>query len=623
MNSPLTANDAWRKIMVELYHNGKIVSPRGIDTKEVLFLSQTFDMNYPICYHQDRKLNYAFSAAEAYFIAHGDNRVENLAQYNRNISQFSDDGLIFNGSYGPPFNNQLMFVVNTLVNDPNSRQAILTIWKQNPVHSADIRCLSGDTIIHSPEGDLTLETLTRKFSEGLETYPVYSFNPDTGSIELDDCIACWETGIKPIIEIKFENGASVKCTEDHIFYKKNRIHTPGSTSLKANSYIPLEIEARELKIGDRLYATRFLDTLYSGRKIIKNLIGENWNFQNQFLEHRLYAEYLFGDLTGKHVHHIDHNSHNNKSENLVVLDPDKHLAYHSTKRMQKPISNREQQLRNIRLLAKQNAIGFNVQPIEDGKNIQLSFQQRNNRHKNTRAFSLYEKYKSAKNLYEFLALGGYWAELAQDIVRGYCTIKCSDLNSALYTSILDQCFELKKSKIRKLKETLKKSFKVISIRKLKPERVYDFTTKTNHNAVINDGLIAHNCTIALQFIIRDNHIHTKVTMRSSDVWLGIPYDFFNFTIMTLRVLTLVNARLNQEYNPIQLGNMNWSTGSSHAYCHDLDKIRKVIDTYSDKVTEPVPEKCLTDWHYVVDSLIACRDKENDNIRIYNLWGIRP
>lgn len=130
----------WIDAMADLRLHGRLVGPRDLTTKELLFKGATFDMNEPVIYHQDRKLNYTFMAAEALFIANGDNRVENLVPYNKNMAQFSDDGLIFNGSYGPPFNNQLMYVVNTLARDINTRQAVMTIWKQNPVASADIRC---------------------------------------------------------------------------------------------------------------------------------------------------------------------------------------------------------------------------------------------------------------------------------------------------------------------------------------------------------------------------------------------------------------------------------------------------------------------------------------------------
>lgn len=265
-----SANNLWCNILDEILTDGRIIAPRNIKTRELLFVNHNFDMNSPICYHQHRKLNYAFSAAEAYFIAHGDNRTANLVKYNKNMAAFSDDGLIFNGAYGPPFNEQLMYVVNTLFNDLSSRQAVLTIWQINPVTSADVRC-----------------------------------------------------------------------------------------------------------------------------------------------------------------------------------------------------------------------------------------------------------------------------------------------------------------------------------------------------------------TIALQFLVRDGCIHTKVTMRSSDIWLGVPYDLFNFTIMTLRILTLLNAKINSSKGHIQLGTMNFSAGSSHMYMHNEIDAQQVLAYVSDKVPESVPDRCCIDWQYVVDSLIACRDKDEDKIKKEYLWRIRP
>ena len=37
------------------------------------------------------------------------------------------------------------------------------------------------------------------------------------------------------------------------------------------------------------------------------------------------------------------------------------------------------------------------------------------------------------------------------------------------------------------------------------------------------------CTIALQFMLRDNQLQLIVTMRSNDAILGMPYDIYNFT----------------------------------------------------------------------------------------------
>ena len=37
------------------------------------------------------------------------------------------------------------------------------------------------------------------------------------------------------------------------------------------------------------------------------------------------------------------------------------------------------------------------------------------------------------------------------------------------------------------------------------------------------------CTIALQFLVRDSKLNLIVTMRSNDMWTGLPYDVFCFT----------------------------------------------------------------------------------------------
>ena len=76
-------------------------------------------------------------AAEALWILSGDNKVETIAPYNKNIKQFSDDGIIFQGAYGPRIISQLDYVIESLRKDRESRQAVLTIWNPNPKPSIE------------------------------------------------------------------------------------------------------------------------------------------------------------------------------------------------------------------------------------------------------------------------------------------------------------------------------------------------------------------------------------------------------------------------------------------------------------------------------------------------------
>lgn len=140
-----SANNVWQKVIADILCNGDVVHPRqgGIgagETLELLGYSSKIDMRYPVITIPERKLSHAFMQAEAYWILSADNRVETIAAHAPSIAKFSDDGETFFGAYGPRIDEQIMYVINTLVRDPSSRQAVMTIWRQNPPKSKDIPC---------------------------------------------------------------------------------------------------------------------------------------------------------------------------------------------------------------------------------------------------------------------------------------------------------------------------------------------------------------------------------------------------------------------------------------------------------------------------------------------------
>lgn len=74
-----------------------------------------------------------------------------------------------------------------------------------------------------------------------------------------------------------------------------------------------------------------------------------------------------------------------------------------------------------------------------------------------------------------------------------------------------------------------------------------------------------NCTIALQFFIRDEKLHLTTYMRSNDIWLGFPYDVFNFTALQI----LMAMQLD-----IEIGTYTHIAGSLHLYKRDYEKLKK-------------------------------------------------
>jgi thymidylate synthase len=140
---PLTypsATHAWYHALQYIVEQGDPAKPRGLETKEILHNSVGFDMHYPIVNSPARLLNYKFMAAEAYWILSGDNSCAGIVPYCKNISKFSDNGHVFAGAYGPRYVSQLDYVVETLANDHDSRQAVIEIWRERPDPSKDIPC---------------------------------------------------------------------------------------------------------------------------------------------------------------------------------------------------------------------------------------------------------------------------------------------------------------------------------------------------------------------------------------------------------------------------------------------------------------------------------------------------
>lgn len=127
----------------------------------------------------------------------------------------------------------------------------------------------------------------------------------------------------------------------------------------------------------------------------------------------------------------------------------------------------------------------------------------------------------------------------------------------------------------------------------------------------------HKCTIAFIFFVRKRRLNVTVQMRSSDIWLGLPYDMFNFTIMTLKILTTINERI-LSVDKISLGEMTINAVSSHIYNKNVHDMGKLLANDNTNVPETIPSECYTEWKFVVKSLLACRSNVDTT-----LWTIRP
>lgn len=131
----------WFTLLDRIVKYGRPVSPRDQGTKELIGVRLCVeDMTQNVLVHPDRAPNYRFMVAEWLWIAAGRGDVATIARFNRNIAQFSDNGITFRGAYGPRLNLQYEYLFSCLREKQDTRQAVASIWSENPLPSRDIPC---------------------------------------------------------------------------------------------------------------------------------------------------------------------------------------------------------------------------------------------------------------------------------------------------------------------------------------------------------------------------------------------------------------------------------------------------------------------------------------------------
>lgn len=138
--TPTSANTTWGRALAAILADGAMVAPRGKPTRELLHRTDVIDLRRPVVLNPGRSLSYRFMAAEAYWIISGANQLDWLTPYNQRMADYSDDGVTLYGAYGPPIDQQMEHVVESLTSDAESRQAVLTIWRPNPAKTKDVPC---------------------------------------------------------------------------------------------------------------------------------------------------------------------------------------------------------------------------------------------------------------------------------------------------------------------------------------------------------------------------------------------------------------------------------------------------------------------------------------------------
>jgi thymidylate synthase len=117
------------------------------------------------------------------------------------------------------------------------------------------------------------------------------------------------------------------------------------------------------------------------------------------------------------------------------------------------------------------------------------------------------------------------------------------------------------------------------------------------------------CTISMFFSLRNWRLNNHVFMRSSDQWLGIPYDIFNFSCVGYMVCAYLNS-MNNEDTEIKPGALYITAASSHLYeqnwagAYDMFKAPEVDNDLT------VPRGWYTDRRILLKALAELREPGN-------------
>lgn len=136
-------DELYRQVVDTIDKNPQFISkPRGMEIKERI--GQVCVLTNPLkCLMTipQRKLSYQFAVIEKMEYLYGKHDAERIKAYNRNIGSYAGEYGYFDGNYAQRFNFWLDHVYGLLKNDPDSRQAVISIYDQTARHqSKDIPC---------------------------------------------------------------------------------------------------------------------------------------------------------------------------------------------------------------------------------------------------------------------------------------------------------------------------------------------------------------------------------------------------------------------------------------------------------------------------------------------------
>lgn len=560
--------------LVSLLKEGDGVSPRGKIVKEIRpAIFEFTDPTRKVTFLKGRTINPFFQVAEAMWIMKGRSDVEWLTQYNMNMASFSDDGINFNAPYGERLRHwnksnanefvlnpmdQLLDVLKKIEKDEFTRQAVAVIY--NPIfdhankETLDRPCLTGDTIISSPEGDIRMDALVELYQKG-NKYPVYSYNEDSEKVEIKQVTDAWLSKENAkVYRITLKDGTVLKATDNHKFYVRKYRMDPRTSENGHNFAVKMldgleQVEVKNLQIGDSLnklnkHTDKKGYTMVSTSSLTSKMDGV-------VPEHRMYMEWKSGKpLENEVVHHIDNDKSNNKFYNLEILSESEHdqIGMLGNSRQKGHSKKREPEEHLTRdYLFNQACEVF----MEHG-NITLPL--------------FLEKFKYAGPQSRVKKHFGTFTKMKEKVYEKYGEEVPNHRGGKSSTN--------------------RNGTQIVAIEECGYEDVYDIEVEDNHNFFAN-GILTHNCNLILTFKLRNEKLDLTVFNRSNDLHWGV---FGANLCQFSTILDAVASWLN-----VEVGTYRQITDSLHIYLDDFGakETEKVLNAYGLTIEDVLREDFVT------------------------------
>jgi len=141
----MKANEAWLNTINDVLKQGTAVASQrstgagGRVSFELLAHTMHFQIAHPIVTLKPNT-SWLYMCAEPLWVLSGSSQLNWCPEIEKIQGPYSDNQVTLAGAYGPPFKAQMEYVIDKLNSDRNTRQAVMTIWRRNPMESKDIPC---------------------------------------------------------------------------------------------------------------------------------------------------------------------------------------------------------------------------------------------------------------------------------------------------------------------------------------------------------------------------------------------------------------------------------------------------------------------------------------------------